>query len=142
MFEDIRPLFSFLARRRAEPWNWLIQTAGLLLLLPALGMRSLSLAVLACGMVAGGLFQLPLPPMEYTGLHRLERGIRRMSWAERDFFSPPMNRKKALWLLFWLAYFALWGLALWIQDIGFALLLAGVAFLLKLHHDNRSAGIR
>lgn len=142
MFNEIKPVFSFLTRQRADPWNWLIQTCGMVFLLIGLYARSSALIVLGGGFIAGGTFHLPLPPMEYTGLHRLDRAIRRINWAEREFFSPPMTRTKGCWIAFWLAYLVGWGVVVWVQDLGLALLLAVILFFIKLYRDNRSSGIQ
>lgn len=127
--------------RRREPWNWLLQSASLAILLPGLLFHSAALLVLALlGLIAGCL-ALPLPPMQHTELRRILPALERLIGLECAWLARPLDRHKKLQI-------ALLGLGapstcwlLWRQDLGPIGLALIVWYLLHVRRKNIEDGI-
>ncbi|MBN2139691.1 MAG: hypothetical protein JW718_01680 [Desulfovibrionaceae bacterium] len=128
-------------RRRENAWNWSLQALGLALLPPAVWLHSRSLAGVALVLMAAGLFELRLPPMDQTELKALAGPLKRAMEAEKRCLAGPWSFKKRLKALGLGLGLAVLCRALWANDLAVLGLLAGLAALLVVTHKNRRDGI-
>jgi len=139
--QRVKNVLQKLRLRRREPWNWLVQTASLLLLPPGLVFHSPALIALSLLGLAAGCFALPLPPMQHTELRRLLPAMEMLIGMESAWLAKPMDRRKKwqTWLLCAGAPAAL--LLLWLQDLGPIGLTIAVLYLLHVRRKNIEQGI-
>jgi hypothetical protein len=139
--ERLKNLAQRLRLRRREPWNWLVQSACLLLLPPGLLFHSPALVVLALLGTAAGWLKLPLPPMEHTEFRRILPWLERLIGLESAWLAKPLDRakKRQLWIAGVGAPVGL--LLLWLQDLGPIGVAIAVFALLHVRRKNIEQGI-
>lgn len=139
--EKIANVVNRLRLRRRNPWNWIIQSASAALLPLGLLTHSAALAGLAVLGCAAGCLELPLPPMERTGLAWLVPRLEHAIGVESAWLSKPMDRARRVRLALGLAalLFSCW--LLWVQDLGPIGLGLAAAYLLHVRRQNKADGI-
>ena len=139
--ERVVNVLQRLRLRRREPWNWLVQTASLALLMPGLLFHSASLIVLALLGLLAGCLKLALPPMAFTGFRRLLPYIERCIGQENAWLARPLDAKKQRQILLSMAGGAATLLLLWLQDLGPIGVGITVLALLHVRRKNIEQGI-
>jgi hypothetical protein len=127
--------------RRRVPWNWCLQTASLALLPLGLLMHNAALLTLAVLGLVVGCADLPLPPMEQTGLKHLLPGLERLIGLECAWLARPLDRRKKRQLAILGLGAPLLAWFLWQQDLGPVGLVLVVAYLLHIRRKNIEDGI-
>ena len=139
--ERVMNVLQRLRLRRREPWNWLVQTASLALLMPGLLFHSAALIVLALLGLLAGCLKLALPPMAFTGFRRLLPYIERCIGLENAWLARPLDAKKQRQILLCIAGGAATLLLLWLQDLGPIGVGITVLALLHVRRKNIEQGI-
>lgn len=139
--EKLANLANRLRLRRRSPWNWCIQNFCAALFPLGLVGHSPALLVLSVLGIAAGCIELPLPPMEHTGLARLLPHLEGLIGAESAWLARPFDRARLLGLgaALCLGLFVCW--LLWSQDLAPIALALGVAYLLHVRRQNIRDGI-
>lgn len=104
--------------RRREPWNWLVQTAGLALLPFGVLFHSPAFTAMALLAALAGCLRLALPPMAFTGLRRLAPFIEMRIGRENAWLALPMDTKKRRQIVLCVGAALCTLILLWEQDLG------------------------
>jgi len=140
--EVIYNVAQHLRLRRRNPWNWLVQTFSLALLPLGLVSHNIPLLALSVIGIGCGFFDLPLPPMDQSGLKRLVPLLEKTIGWENTWLARPMDKRKKRQIIFWTLGLAAACWFLWDQDLGPIGLAIGTLYLLHVRRENIKMGIK